>query len=94
MIATELKDVARLVMSALHYIDEVRIQGEILEAFPARHSNFLSGAVRFSTESDRAPTHLLLEHHRVARDYAMLDVSAPIIRPVGSERQLKLLFLF
>jgi hypothetical protein len=37
---------------------------------------------------------LLLEHHRVARDYVMLDVSGPIIRPVGGERQLKLLFLF
>ena len=93
MTAAEIKNVARLFVGALHDIDEVRIQGEILEAFPARHSNFLSGA-SVSRRIGSHPDALLLEHHRVARDFVMLDVSAAIIRPVGGEGQLKLLFLF
>jgi hypothetical protein len=42
--AAKLKNRTRLVMGALHHVNEVRIRSEILETFPARHSNFLSGS--------------------------------------------------
>jgi hypothetical protein len=81
-------------MGALHYIDEVRIQREILEAFPSRHSNFLSGAVRFTPNQITPDPFCCLSTLALPATVWMLDVSAPIIRPVGGERQLKLLFLF
>jgi hypothetical protein len=72
----------------------VRIQGEILEAFPSRHSNFLSGAGLFCIRP--CPEAFMLpEHHRdMPARVQMLSVSASIIRPVGGERQLKFPFLF